>query len=509
MIAAEEYLEALKPLGVILAEVPDHPEALYLMGYCHFHLDDDLQALRALAPLRGLRLDRHMANRVEALRADIRQHLLFRLLLETPLLMYTDGCEAAISRIREVVELAPEEGLFHFMLSGTLMSAERFREALEAVNCGLQTTSVEGRELLEPLKGQIQQRYCAQKMEPARALFKQGEYRKARSFLRGLNSEYRNLPLYTTFDDYLSRLAGGMLGWLRQRDIGSVQPPGSFADADALYFFLVGEEIHQAKRLLGEDNTIQALKVIRQVVGYCPLFPYANYHLGGCLFRWLGERMESNDKPELTEFIDTLERARSSLKLAVTDPEIAETALDLLKRVEGSLEGARKVQQEVARRQEEAKYINLVIEEFNDIMKSAESGIRSAGHYQEVSSRMRALKTKLSKVAKQVQGPDGRDVLAKLTSSVDGNLEQLRSIEADIRESEVVQSRIQQFSNIMDSIPENIITSRQQLYSLLQSFGALKREVEADLGRLRSAEARNTLNQILEAINRHLSQLSK
>ena len=122
---------------------------------------------------------------------------------------------------------------------------------------------------------------------------------------------------------------------------------------------------------------------------------------------------------------------------------------------------------------------------------------------------MRALKTKLSKVAKQVQGPDGRDVLAKLTSSVDGNLEQLRSIEADIRESEVVQSRIQQFSNIMDSIPENIITSRQQLYSLLQSFGALKREVEADLGRLRSAKARNTLNQILEAINRHLSQLSK
>lgn len=509
LIGEEKFQEALEPLAGVLKEVPDHPEALYLMAYCHYHLDEDLQALRVLAPLRGMRLDRHLANRVEALRTDICQRLFLHLILETILFMHQDDHEEAIARLREVVDLAPESGIFHFMLAGSLMTAERFWEALEAVNYGLSAAAVEHRDLLETLKGQIQQQFCTREMEPARALFKRREYRKARAVLQGLNAEYRTLPLYAAFEGYLTRLGGGMLGWLRQRNPREVQPPGSFADVDALYFFLVGQEIRGAKGFIEKGNIDQALNLLRQVLQYCPLFPYANFLYGGCLYRWVGERIAGNDRPELEELISALTEAQACLRLAMSDGEITEASQDLLKRVEEPLRAAREVQEELARRREEASYVNAVIQEFEAIMRTAKDGIQSPAHHRKIFGKMQALKAKLPSVGKRVRSADGREAITKLSEAVERNLRQLANIEKEIQESEIVKGNIQKFNGIMDSIPGRRITTYQQLNQLRQSFRSLKEQVEADKRKLRGTESKNTLDQLLEAVNRHLRELDK
>ena len=505
LIQEKLFEEALGKLKELLQEVPGHHEATYYTAYCHVQLDRDEDALLALVPLRGARLENQLAIRVQALKDGIRARMSLPIMLEALLLMGTKQYDELIGRLTKVLKLDPECALYYFLLGGTYMTVEKLVKAQETVEQGLQACDARDRNVLVGLMEQIGSRRCAKEMEPARKLFKEGKYREARAALRRLDSAYRPLPLYVTFDGYLGRLeGGGLLGIFRgSKDVSEVIPPGSFKEVDALYFFLVGDEVREAKRLMPEGKFGKAEGILRGALKYCPRFAYANYLYSGCLYRWMGERMESGSPPDIDEVVSALERAKSHARAAQVDPEIAEHVGELGKAVQEALDLMQRLRAEVTARKEEARPVNALVEEFQSIMESAEGGVGSHQQLKALLNRMRALKGKIPGVQKQVRSPEGREAMKQLTEAVDRNLGQLEEVNG---EAEVIGSAAGEFEAIMKSA-EGGVRSPAHFQELFNRMNALKSRLPNVRNKVTTPQGKKTIDDLAQAVDRNLKQL--
>ncbi len=500
LIIEEKYEEALEPLNELLAGEPMHQEALYLKALCHGHLGNDREALLALAPLRPVRLERQLGDRVEALKAAIRARMTPAIILIAALLVHAEQHDEAVRRVREVVELDPEPTIYHFILGGVLMTAERFDEALDSVEYGLKVTTDSDTRILEDLKKNIRNRSCASRMEPAKDLFKRGKYREARTALHKLSGECKNTTLFETFDGYLAKLGGrGLLGFGKTKEPSEVSPPGTFKEQEELYFFLVDKELRGGVKLMGEDQLDKAGEIFETSLGFCPQFPYANYLYAGCLFQRISEQIGSSNPPDIDVAISTLESARSHARTATTDSDIADSAGDLVTALDDAVTQLNRVKRELRGRAEEARLVNGLIEEFNGIMEEAGDGIKSVGRFRSAHEKMKALRSRLKGARGKVRSSEGREVLKKLSEAVDRNFRQMES-------AKLVEDAYHEFESIMKSAKDGI-KSVSQYRSAYSRMKKLKSSLPGIRKKLESADGQEALDQLSEAVDRNFRQL--
>ncbi len=508
LIAEEHYLEALPLLRQVLAAVPGHHEAAYLLAFCQVRQGEDREALKTLFPLRQVRLERHLDVRVADLRDEIRHRLFLLLILDTLLHLSQDQPLEAARQVQEVLELDPDWESCHFLVAGLLMQAERFPEALAAVDRGLAMCPQESG-FLQNLRRQILRRLCANFMEPARALFKEKKYSQARTQLKRLDRLYRQVPLYAAFDGYLARLSGGFLGFILRKTSGEATPPGSAAEVEDLYFFLVEDELRQAKELLGESQPAQAEPALRRALEFCPRFPYANYLYAGCLFQYTAELLNRKPPPGIDEVVENLGRALAASQVGAGDPEIREPCLSLGKEIKNALDLMESARQEIKRQEQEAGRINQAFEEFNRIIGSIKGGITSSQQYYRVREQMKGLHGKLQGLKKQVASPAGKEVLANLTDAVDHHLAQLNRLEAEVEEGQTVERHFQTFQALINSLERGNVRSLPDLRRVVDTLTDLRTTLTQEIRRSRGAETRQALELLLSRVDDALSQLEQ
>jgi tetratricopeptide (TPR) repeat protein len=434
--------------------------------------------------------------------------MLIRVIIEVLLYLESEDYNVAIKRLQDVINLDPEESLYHFILAGILMTAGRYKEALDAADYGLRVSTPHEREYLTVLRQQIQKRYCAKKMEPARKLFREGNYRKARAALHRLDRVYRDVPLYETFDGYLARLDSGLFAFQKRKKPANVTPPGSFDDADELYFFLLNEDIRQAKDLMAAGKFDNAGKVLGNALDYCPQFPYANYLRAGCLYQGISKQLTAKKPPGVDEVISKLEQVRDYAKIAAVDRDIADGAQKLRSESEKALQFLAKARKELKAKAGEAKVVNGLIEEFNAIFDGIGEGIQSVSQYHNVYDRMNSIRTKIRGAKRKVHGPDGRKALDKLTDAVNRHIGQLDSLKPEMEASEAVERHFNTFNGIINALNKGDFRHIVNVRDLPNFFENLKRDVEADRRKYRHIDgAAEALDKLLEAINEVLRQM--
>jgi tetratricopeptide (TPR) repeat protein len=508
LISEEQYLEALPLLHQVLAEVPGHHEATYLLAFCQVRQGDDREAIKTLFPLRQVRLERHLDVRVADLRDEIRHRLFLLLILETLLYLSQKKPLEAARQVQEVLELDPEWESCHFLVSGLLMQAERFHEALAAVDRGLAICPQESG-FLHNLRRQILRRLCAKEMAPARALFKKQLYREARAKLKSLDRLYRQVPVYTAFDGYLARLGGGFWGFMRRKTAGQVTSPGSGEGMEDLYFFLVEEELREAKELLQESQSAKAEPILRRALDCCPGFPYANYLYAGCLFQYTAEMLNRKPPPGIDEVVGNLRCALASSQVGATDPEIREPCLSLGKEIKNALDLMETARQEIKRQEEEAGLINKALEEFNRIIESVKGGITSSQQYYRVREQMKGLHGRVQGLKRQVTSPGGKKVLADLTNAVENHLTQLNRLEAEVQEGQTVERHFQAFQALTNSLERGAVRSPSDLRRVVDTLTEMRTTLTQEIRQSRSAEARQALELLLSRVDDALSQLEQ
>jgi len=509
LIEEKKYREALKPLAGVLRESPGHHEGLYLTALCHAYLSDLDAALQALLPLRNARLANPLAARVGALREAIRQRMVMGVLIENLLLMTTGQHDLAVTRLERVVTLDPDLGIYHFMLAGCLMQAERYPEAMAAVEAGMEYGSSDDRKQLEQVQREIERRYLIQAMQPALAAFRRAQYAEARNHLRRLDRAYQTAPLYVTFLSYLGRLSsGGLFGFLaRTKSIADVAPAGSPADVEALYFFLVGDDVRQGRDLLQGGKFREAQRPLEVALKYAPRFPFANFLYGTCVFVAARESLTSGQAPDLDQATAELERARGFADVALPDKEIT-AAPDLRRAIQELLDLLDELRGRRKAMAEEAKPVNAAIDEFKSIMELVGDGISSAEQYKQVYARLAKLRQGLPALLRKVRSSNGKEVVEQLSTAVERNYNQLEGMKADVEEAGMVKTHWDALNGLVQRLQsKGGISSRAELQQVLSFCQTLKRNVTADRGRARGADARQALDKLNGHIDQILSQL--
>jgi Flp pilus assembly protein TadD len=506
LIIEKKYEEAINPLAELLSIQAAHHEAIYLLALCHASLNQFEPALETLLPLRSARLDNALASRIAALKAEIRNKMFLVVVLENSVLLQSGQHDAAISRLRRVVHLDPEFAIYHYMLSGVLMQANKLKEAVAAVNHGLDNCANQ-REILTELKLQIENKYVASKMKQARSLFKAGHYRRARSALNYVEPDYRKVPLYVTFANYLARLDGGILGLFVKKSIQDVRPSGIARDVESLYDFLIEEELEQATRLISKENYEQAETVLDGAIKYTHNYPYASYLYGGCIYSHAMQQVTSKNPPALADVVEQLERARDFARIGRTDESISDAA-DLLASIEMVHKHLCSVRDKLSVRQAEVRAINSAIEEFDSIMKSGQKGVTSPEHHRSIYERMKNLNKRIPELRKQMKSSDVKEAVAQLAQAIDQNLRQLEELGEQVKDSQSVKECHEKFSRMINIIKSNGgIKDRKQLNQTLDYFRSLRSESKTVKSKVRSSEAKCSMSELIKALDQVITQL--
>jgi hypothetical protein len=294
---------------------------------------------------------------------------------------------------------------------------------------------------------------------------------------------------------------------LRRKTSAKPAPAGEPRDVEALYFFLIGQEIQQATKLLAEGKYGPAETVITGALAHTPHFAYARFLLAGCTYSRIANQISSDSPPGINEVIAGLEQARQNARIGATDAEITD-APALLGNIEQALQMIESQRMERQASQAEIKLVNEAIEEFQAIMKSAEGGISSPTHFNDVYRRMSNLKKRLPGLHKQVRGKDAAEAVKQLDGAIDRNTKQLESIKAGIAEADTVKHYYERFKTKMKALEaRGGIRDFREKIEVRSFFLSLQREIEAEKPRLRDREAREHLDKLLEAVKIILSQM--
>jgi tetratricopeptide (TPR) repeat protein len=500
-VQREEYGEALGFLDELLSLSPsleEQHEARYLKALCHTHRADLKEALQDLIPLRGADLEPALATRVEALRARVRTAM-------TPLVVISflvgseSDPEAARAELREVLELDPENAMYHYTLAGSFAAAGDFTEALDVVERALEGP-VDERERLVELRDQMKRRLLEDVIGEALDAFKRDSYRKASQELRKVGREWREMPVVQDFERYLELLLSA------DASARELAPEGPFERVDALYFLLARAELDSAKAKLGQSDTAGAEEVIEQALKFVPRFPYLCFLYASCIYGSVGEWFSDPSDTNFDRQLDRLALASRAAAIATTDPDIG-MARPLAEAIEGVYDFLGHMREALELRAREVQAVNAAIEEYQAVMKSAEGGIRNETHYNELRRRMRALRESMP-TRDQVHGDEAKEVVKALGKAVKRNLDQLESMGSKVKGTGAAGACFETFERIMKSV-EGGIETPAQVTQVTRKLRELKSDVAKARESVGDRKAKKALKRLANAVDNHLSQLEE
>jgi len=492
LVEKKDYLGALEVLARLLKEAPGHPEGLYLKALCYYHLNRDEEALETLQPLNAASLERRIADNVNQLRSSISLKMI-TLFLE---LMKEKQYSRAEKLLQRYVELDPGRTLYYAMLATLLMGQERLREARDIIIVGMESCNRGEIPLLDILRREIGKRYLAQAMQPALRLYKKKQYSEAKAALIRLEPDLKRLPVYVIFFRYLSALGGGGIfsRFRSPRDTNEVIPSGKHEDVESFHFFLVRAELDAAQKYISEEKFQLAEDTLGDAVDYAPHFPFINYLYGACIFNRVNAQAGSGQRPDLDTMLADMEEAAFHARLGLGDREIA-GAPKLVELIENVLKMLREVK-------EEAKLINAVIDEFKQIMDSAEGGVTSIAQLDNILAHFKSLKARTREITGKVKSKQGKDALTQLSQAINRNLDQA---ESEKKEAVPLNAAAEEFKRIVDSAKSGITAVK--LNEMRNDFSALKRRIPDLRLKVTGKRGKEALDALEEGINNHLKEI--
>jgi len=496
---------ALELLGRVLVLAPDNTDALWLKVGCLVRIGgSEVEALRILMELRAVDPDpQRQALRGQLLKV-IREGLVPKTVLTVMLMLTSGQTDKAITLTGKLSRLDPGCATYHSLSAGALATDERFDDALAAADDGLREARDDDCEQLEDLRMTILRRMAADKMAGARDLFLRGKDTRALAALGRLRPTLGEAPLFRSFDGYMKRLvgAGGGLAAGRRSDSPDVVPPGTPNEADAVFFFLVGDLIAKGKTHFEAGETALAVEVLRKAVGYCPGFPYANFMLAVALYNGAAQRIQSVGPSEAEAALADIRAARDAAKIGLNDPDMGGSAKALHDAIEETLG-------DMQSGANDASLINPIVEEYERTMKKVGDGIGSSAQLREVDGGLKQIERDLQAVGGKLATEEGRRAVAQLITQVREQLKQIKDVSGSVETGDELGSLIALFNSTVARLQQDHISSLSERDTYVRLFEVMRTRVETLRGKAKRTPAEKTVKELLNAIKGIEKQLGK
>jgi len=151
----------------------------------------------------------------------------------------------------------------------------------------------------------------------------------------------------------------------------------------------------------------------------------------------------------------------------------------------------------------ESEDVDAIGAELGAILEPLKNGVQSAKQQAQASRQIAQLQKKASSVRKRIKTEKNRDILNQLIKAIDARASELRAIESEMVESDLMQPVIQLFNGMMEGF-KNRSFDRDVAASCLEMIQKQIREVRP---RVASAEAQNALDKMEGVVDRYLDQI--
>jgi tetratricopeptide (TPR) repeat protein len=443
-----EYELAEDQLAEYLETDPDHQEARFLRAFCLSKLGDDREreALRILRPLRDEQTSAELRAQIRALRAHLRQRLSPREVLAYIKAARTNPRDAR-DRIREFLELVPEDGTLSYILAMDLAIGGDLERALETATRGAAEADT-GREQVAALARQLTRIIIPELAADAVDAFWAGDLHRARLELARMDSRWRDNVLLDDFDDYLLLL-------LATPD--QVPPPAPRLPerrTDDLYSLIAEIDCAEAQRLMDAHRDSEAEGVLARAMALVPRFGWLNFLYAVCLYH-LGRDPD---------------RAAACAAIAAKDPSIRQ-ASELV---------------EAIGKWQEAVVINPAWDEYDTITRSA-GAIQTPQQLNALSRQLVALQQQIPRLGAAARTERGAQAVRTLGDAISKNLTEIDSLVKQLAVSGQVSALVGRF---------NRLAGERDRITMLTELMAIRTEAL----RLRGAQAGPRDRQLLDEI---------
>ena len=155
------------------------------------------------------------------------------------------------------------------------------------------------------------------------------------------------------------------------------------------------------------------------------------------------------------------------------------------------------------------RHVSDVLDRFNALMESLKGGLSSASQAGAVLGLFRDLLSDARTAQRSVKGSDAKDTMRQLIAAAEARIGELEEVEAAGREADTVKGHMELFNGVMGAMNSDgfQITSRKQLEDVRGGFETMKRNVDNDKRNMQTAQARQALDQLSDAIGNVLRQL--
>ena len=519
LIREKRFAKAIEVLDGLLAHAPDNHQALYLKAMCLASKQEmeNEAALKILLPLSRARLEGSLNTKVKMLRDRVKRTVLLRVMIEHLLMLRTNMRSKVVSRLQSIIPLIPEEPIYPFMLSGTLMMDNRLDEALEVIDRALTAVSKDQADRLRQLRAEIGKRQVAVALKGVVVNIRAERYAEARKTLNALDKALRKNTLWKIFDNYLKDIGcGGILG----RMFGGTKPSkaavprgGSDEEIDQFYLMICAVDVQNAQKHIAQKNYAQAVSVLLPVLEkWAPVFPYANYLCSVAIYFQLKQAFISGEVPDLDSAIADLEKGQRMALIGSQDLRI-EDVKNLSAALEGSLKTLYEVRKMRAGMEKEVQPIKKVMGEYNRIMEGAKGGISSKKQHKKVLKQMIRVVDEIATVRRRSKHLGNKKVLDELYEAATKNLQQLKNMAGEMKhasEGKLVKKHWDAFGALAKVLNNpSSIRSYKDIKNLRTKVSNLKDKAVKDRQKMRSAQAREAMDKLIGQLVEVLSMFNR
>jgi tetratricopeptide (TPR) repeat protein len=494
-IDAGDFAGASQLLQEVLREHPAHVEAHFLSAECELGLGLHEPALQRLHGLRATGVQPEMTTRIDDLCLRVIDALWPALFERCTQQALAGQSRAAIDQVQRFVGWCPRAAMLHYLLAMMQMMAGDVEQAARSIETAVRTGRPHEMTQLMRLKDDIGERLAVQQMGRATELFKAGQYRAAREFLASLDVGVQRAKLCRMFASFLQACEGGRTD----------QPAApTLEEAEPLYEFILAKEL----RVIQTAPTIaEAEQTARSAVGWLPQYPYAHFLYARTRYDCSMEEVLGGSPPPLEKLLGDLRLAASHAERAIADPGI-KSAPEMLAGLQALVSQLETIAAQMAEQQREAAIVNPVLDEFINLMESAQRSIGSVEELRGARASLQAVQRKIGPARKQVKSQAALEVLQDLDDVIQANLKQLNDIEAEIQEAEHVNALIKQYVDLMEGMKKGT-PSRDRLQSVKRELQSIQSKVPGVRGKLKSPEALKELQDFERVLKDQLAAVEE
>lgn len=506
LMSKGEYHPAIRVLDKALAVDPGLAPLLILKAHCRFGLEQFDRAIELLDQVQTQTLDPETYILALILRAACVRAAARLIEARIQKLIEAKRFREALELISEELESDPSNVALLYYRGSVLLLMGRVGQAKQAVEAAMRQVGSENRGLFQELLNHIRVEENREYLEAARLALRRRDAEGALKALRTCRGALAGEEQFEAIYSYAhERSQPGLLKSLVTRNGAKrLTDPAR----QKLLLWLLAEELNSGLEALNGENFGRAANVFSEAAKIDDRCCIICYLHGVAIFKGFQQDLEREQVPDLSSAIKTLTLASDMLSSASHEPLVSQQSQGLRRMVDGYREQLRDVERERGQRAQEARPVNELIQQFNDLMESLQGSISSERDVDRGVEKFRDLRRKAESLRKGLPRGEATEVLDQIIDATDRHTEQLQAIREEARKGALISDSVAMFNAMMTHFQSHPISNKKELEGARTMAKGIRGMVDqARREHPRGTEGSKVLDELDEALHRVEAQL--